>query len=548
MLHNLLRNTNYDEDETQFIVDGFTKGFDMGYRGPMKRQDSSSNIPLKSRTKKDLWNKVMQEVKLRRVAGPFSKILFKYFVQSPIGLIPKNNGKHRLIFHLSYDFGENKSINQCTPKELCSVKYNDLDVAVWYSLKLTTKDTTFYGSMDLSSAFRILPTKPEQRCLTIMKAEDPISGRVFFFVNKNLAMGSSISCSHFQQFSNCLRHITECIAGVKMRLVNYLDDYLFMSLSKVRCLDLMNKFKEICEEIGVPIAAEKTIGPTCRLIFLGILLLGDLKLLCIPIEKKNKAINMLNAMLDRKKATVKQIEKLTGVLNFLTRAVFLGRAFTRRLYAKISMRENKGYKLKGYHHVYLDREFKKDCQVWKDFLTIKNLTPVCRPFVDLSQMMVVRELNFFSDASSGKSKGFGCYYKNEFIYGRWEKGYIENFEPCIEYLEFYALCIGLFTWRNKLRNKRVVVFCDNNAVVGMITKNSTRCRHCMILMRMMVKLSLECNMRIFAVHIKREKNKIADSLSKLNLNKFFRLALHMKKVPESLPIKLWPASKISDSY
>ena len=50
-----------------------------------------------------LWNKVMKEVKLKRYAGPFEQIPFKHFIQSPIGLVPKDGGKDtRLIFHLSY--------------------------------------------------------------------------------------------------------------------------------------------------------------------------------------------------------------------------------------------------------------------------------------------------------------------------------------------------------------------------------------------------------------------------------------------------------------
>ena len=74
----------------------------------------------------------MDEVQVGRFAGPFSDIPYKdTYIQSPIGLVPKAGNKTRLIFHLSYTFKNgNKSVNYHTPKELCSVKYNDLDVAV----------------------------------------------------------------------------------------------------------------------------------------------------------------------------------------------------------------------------------------------------------------------------------------------------------------------------------------------------------------------------------------------------------------------------------
>ena len=92
----------------------------------------------------------MKEVKAGRIAGPFDQIPFKNYIQSPVGLVPKAGGKTRMIFHLSYEFSEdsstqtqqseqlsdNMSLNACTPKEICSVKYNDLDHAVANCLRL----------------------------------------------------------------------------------------------------------------------------------------------------------------------------------------------------------------------------------------------------------------------------------------------------------------------------------------------------------------------------------------------------------------------------
>ena len=48
----------------------------------------------------------MKEVKAERVAGPFESIPYENYIQSPIGLVPKSGNKTRMIFHLSYKFGE----------------------------------------------------------------------------------------------------------------------------------------------------------------------------------------------------------------------------------------------------------------------------------------------------------------------------------------------------------------------------------------------------------------------------------------------------------
>ena len=133
-LGRLLKESNYNKQKTEYLIDGFTNRFDLYYRGPVNRRDHSRNIPLRVGNKFELWEGIMKEVGLGRYAGPFEEIPFDTFVQSPIGLVPKDGGKKtHLIFHLSYDFtgsGGFGSINSFIPKELCSVKYNDLDSAI----------------------------------------------------------------------------------------------------------------------------------------------------------------------------------------------------------------------------------------------------------------------------------------------------------------------------------------------------------------------------------------------------------------------------------
>ena len=195
----LLLEHNYPKEQRQFLLNGFTKGFDIGYQGPKIRSSKSENIPFTIGNEAELWNKVMKEVKLGRYAGPFKDIPFNNFIQSPIGLVPKEGGKKtRLIFHLSYDFGiEEESLNYFTPEELRSVKYKDLDHAVRLSLELKNlknrsklqedddniSDTEgiFYGKTYLTSAFRILPLSPDCFYLLIMKAKESKNRQVVVF-------------------------------------------------------------------------------------------------------------------------------------------------------------------------------------------------------------------------------------------------------------------------------------------------------------------------------------------------------------------------------
>ena len=104
ILEQLLEQERYDVEETRFIIDGFRNGFSLGYQGEKDIKMRSPNLPLGSIKKQIiLWNKVMKEVKEKRYAGPFTEIPYDTYIQSPIGLVPKDGGKDwRLIFHLSY--------------------------------------------------------------------------------------------------------------------------------------------------------------------------------------------------------------------------------------------------------------------------------------------------------------------------------------------------------------------------------------------------------------------------------------------------------------
>ena len=115
-LERLLRETNYDEKKTAFLVDRFKNGFSLEYEGPQDVKITSPNLKIHGVGSENiLWNKVMKEVKLKRYAGPYEHIPFDSYIQSLIGLVLKDGDDTRLIFHLPYPRGTGKSVNANTP-------------------------------------------------------------------------------------------------------------------------------------------------------------------------------------------------------------------------------------------------------------------------------------------------------------------------------------------------------------------------------------------------------------------------------------------------
>ena len=155
-LKDLLQVSGYDKKKSQFLIDGFTNGFSLEYHGPTNVQVRSKNLKLRGLgSKTTLWNKVMKEVKAKHYAGPFEEIPYSTYIQSPVGLVPKDNGKSvRLIFHLSHPrrSHEQISVNANTPRDLCRVQYPDFSKAI--SLYLKAGKSCFLSKSDMTSAFR----------------------------------------------------------------------------------------------------------------------------------------------------------------------------------------------------------------------------------------------------------------------------------------------------------------------------------------------------------------------------------------------------------
>ena len=110
---------------------------------------------------------------------------------------------------------------------------------------------------------------------------------------------------------------------------NYLDDFLMSALMEYLCNTLMNSFLEMCQKLRVLIAQDKTEKANTIMVFLGILMDGEWYVLVVPEEKCVRSLNELLNLLDKKKATVKELQSITSLLNFLNRAIYPGRAFTR---------------------------------------------------------------------------------------------------------------------------------------------------------------------------------------------------------------------------
>ena len=186
--------------------------------------------------------------------------------------MPKDNGREtQLIFHLSHDFPDGKSINSYTAHDKCTVKYHDLDEAVkccLEHLEQTNGETNlWFGKVDGRSAFRVLPLLKKCWKWLLMTAQNPENGEVQYFIDKCLPFGHSISCALFQAVSNALKHIFVHRTSWKVPrqhvVNNHLNDFLFIARMYLMCNWLVQQFILMCSQIGFPLVeAKNQVGYT----------------------------------------------------------------------------------------------------------------------------------------------------------------------------------------------------------------------------------------------------------------------------------------------
>ena len=393
----------------------------------------------------------------------------------------------------------------------------------------------------MSMAFRHAPLRITDYQLLVLKAYHPQTGELFYFVEKCLPFGSSILCAIFQAISDSIAHLV--MFRTQGFTLNYLDDYYFVDVFVQNCNEQVQQFLQVCDTIHFPVSLEKTHWVTTVLTFLGMLLDSDEQLVCIPVDKIIKAVEMIQLFLSKKKVTVHQVQKLCGFLNFLCRCVIPGHAFTRRLYALTTNKT--GVELKPHHYVRLKQENKWDLELWLQFLSRPDV--FCRPFADFDITEAPEKVLMYSDASRNFTKGFGAWCQHSWLQGSWDPVFMQKKQPSIEFLELFALTAGVLKWLHRFKNKKICLFCNNESCIFMIRNSSSRCKNCMVLIRLITLHCMIHNVKITADHVGTKSNGIADALSRGDMSRFKQLGKKYgldTETQSKIPEEIWPMYKI----
>lgn len=185
---------------------GFSQGFQLYYTGP-RIHIQSKNLISAYEHHNELREKIMKEVELGRVGGPFRDLPISNLRISPIGVVPKgDNSGWRLITHLS--FPKFNSVNFFIDPEESSVKYTSFDSVIQMIAKIG--QGAFIAKCDIKSAFRLLPICPGDFDLLGFMFDD------MYYIDKCLPMGCSVSCKVFQVNRHRICNILKFVGNQKI--------------------------------------------------------------------------------------------------------------------------------------------------------------------------------------------------------------------------------------------------------------------------------------------------------------------------------------------
>jgi len=151
--------------------------------------------------------------------------------------------------------------------------------------------------------------------------------------------------------------------------------------------------------LKAPVVASKTIGPSQEIEFMGIVLDSIRMEARLLQDKISRTYDMLNSFKKHRSVCLVELQSLIGTLQFACKVVVPSRTFLQRAI----------YLTKGvpsrFHHNRLNKEFFRDLDMWKLFLSKWN---GCSLFLE-SSTTPTPDLELYMDAVG--SVGFGGYFQ-----------------------------------------------------------------------------------------------------------------------------------------
>ncbi len=501
-----LSDSGYHFATSVFLVQGMRQGVPIGYdKGVLSGQHFGETRPLSAESIARIAPNMHEEVALgRRIAYTRDQIPFPHFMISPISDIPKKpdaNGviKYRTVHDLSSPAGS--SVNDGI--SVTSVQMSRLDRMC--DMVRTAGVGCYIWKMDVKAAFRQIGVRPIDWPFLGLSFE----GRWLWDIVLPFGLGSS--CLIFEAYSSAANHIIRIRLPDGSYVDHYIDDFIGVALSEaVARLAREVTHKILNDELRMPLDPAKTKIESQVQEVLGYQI--DTRVMtasCTP-ERLMEIRRLTSQWLEYKRCTLKQLQSLIGLLEFVSRVVRPGRAMLSRLYAMTRPFSNN-------HHTHrrVSDDARADIRWWNTFIHEWNGVSLLYEVEWQTSTSMGLHIALTTDACL---TGYGAAWNGECIAGAWDATDLSEAmrkeRESMPYLELKALVIAAATWGHRWKGMRVHFECDCKPVVQAISKGWSSASHTAHLLRTLVYIACKHGFEYRCTHIDGVRNVLADALSR----------------------------------
>ena len=438
----------YPEQEfTNTLVGITTHGARVGFTTPPSHRVSCPNHPSIHEHMEVIDKYIENEIsadRVREITGNLPSI----FYCSPLGLVPKKrDGEQtgwRMIFDLSCPQGH--SVNDGIPKEFSALDYESFQHAL--HLVAQAGPNSLLLKKDLKTAFRCVGISPLDWYLFIFCWHGK------YYVDMFLPFGLRTSPRIYNLFAEGIHWTLE--HSFNWIVSHYVDDFLGIFAPGTNLSEESTKFDVICNDFGFPTEPSKDEMGT-HVNHLGFEIDTVSMTATLSENKRNRAVKLLSALINRKAVAAATLEHLLGFLSHCCEVVPMGRTFLRHIFNSLATANAANRNSNPYRYTRISRHARRDMLWWLLFLRNWSL---------ISIIQIKRPLHeIWTDASG--TKGIGGYYLTHLFSAHVPRRHRKKH---INWKEMYTVLYAFLLWHSHWENGELLVHCDNEAVVDAINK------------------------------------------------------------------------------
>ena len=445
-----------------------------------------------------------EEIKHGAIMGPYDVNPIPNCHVSPFMTREKPNAPNRRVI-IDLSWPKNASVNMGVDKN----SYLGSEFSLTFpTIDDITKELVNIGpgchiyKIDVSRAFRHLKIDPGDYDLLGLRWDAA-------FFDTCLPFGSRHGSQNFQRVSDAVRYALHCHG---YRVTNYIDDFVGYGTPDVarRSYDCL---RNVIERLGLTISEKKLVAPTTSAVCLGVLIDTVKGTVAIPDEKMRQIKKSVIDWQNKVTCSKRQLQSLLGQLLYIHKCVRPARIFLNRMLDLL--RQNYDA-----NTIKLTQAFRRDLRWFTKFVDKYNGVSM----YNHRRVDHVIELDACLD-------GLGGVWKNYVYHIPIPRHYLGL---TIVHLEMINILVALKIFGPFWANKKVLVKCDNQAVVAVLTHSKTKDPFLATCARNVWLLAALYDLEVTYVHIRGKHNIIADLLSR-----WVPTPQNVLKLQSHIPDPLW---------